>query len=82
MISHRLVTYYVERLTYEDAYKFASKYGVRFDQKELEILVAFLKKHKNDLHRKQKLYLLEEAKKVVEPTTYQKICYLLDQILP
>ncbi len=82
MISNRIVAFYVERLTYEDAYKFAAKYGVHFNQKELEILVPFLKSHKNDLHRKQKLYLMEETKKVVEPTTYQKVCHLLDQLLP
>lgn len=82
MIPQRLITFYIDHLSYEDADNFASKYGVKFTNDELNILVPFVKLHKNDMHRHKKNYLLEEIKKVVEPTTYQKIDYLLNQLLP
>lgn len=82
MIPHRLITFYIDHLSNEDAYAFASKYGIRFTNEELNILVPFVKLHKNDIHRHKKNYLLDEIKKVVEPTTYQKIDCLLNQLLP
>ena len=81
MIPSRLIAYYVDKMDEKDARKLVKKYGFDFTDQEITTLLSFIKYHKYELHRKNKDALLGELKKVVEPTTYQKIEMILKTYL-
>ena len=64
-----------------DARKLIKKYGFDFTDQEIAILLPFIKKHKYELHRRNKDILLSELKKVAPTATFQKIEMILQSYL-
>ncbi len=81
MIPNSLISYYIDRLTLEDGLALAKKNGVIFSLEEGQIILNFIKKNKHLISLKNRAILEEKIKKVVEPTTYMKIDYLLKKYL-
>lgn len=81
MIPNSLISYYIDRLTLEDGLALAKKNGVIFTKEEGIIILTFIKKNKHLISLKNRYILEEKIKKVVEPTTYVKIDYLINKYL-
>lgn len=81
MIPNSLISYYIDRLTLEDGLALAKKNGVIFTKEEGYIILSFIKKNKHLMSLKNRYLLEEKIKKVVEPTTYVKIDYLIKKYL-
>lgn len=81
MIPKSLISYYIDRLTLEDGLALAKKNGVIFSLEEGQIILNFIKKNKHLISLKNRTILEEKIKKVVEPTTYVKIDYLLKKYI-
>lgn len=71
----------VNSLTPDSAIKLARRYGVEFTKEEAEILLPFIRRHKNDLVKENKTKLLNEVKGVVSSTTYSKISRLVNKFI-
>lgn len=81
MIPNTLISYYIDRLTLDDGLNLAKKHGVIFSRQEGQIILKFIKENKHLISLKNRRFLEEKIKKVVEPTTYDKIDYLLKKYL-
>lgn len=82
MIPNQLISFYIDKITLQDALALARKHGVEFSVEEGKIILDFIKENKNLISLKNRRILEEKIKKVVEPTTYRKIEYLIKKFLP
>lgn len=79
MIPAYLISNYIDRLTIEDAYRLSKKYKTGFTYEEIQLLLLFAKKHKNEFQKKNVDMLLEQLKKDVDATTFSKIMLLKEK---
>ena len=81
MIPNQLISFYIDRLTIDDAIKLAKKHGVSFTTLEAQTILNFIKENKNLFNIENKEYLENKIKKVVDSTTYSKIQILIKKFL-
>lgn len=80
-MNQKLISYYINNLSITDAIRIAKAYGGDFSFSEASIIVPFIKTHLKDLKIENKDYLLNELKKVVPNTTFQKVEEMVNRLL-
>lgn len=68
-----IISKYIQRITKEDIYKFASTQGITLTNNELDIIYYYIKNKYASFLSGNQLEILNEIKHQVTPTTYQKI---------
>ncbi len=68
-----LISEYVKRLTKEDIIKFSKSQGVTLENKELDIIYEYIKKHYKTFIYGNPRPILDDIKTKVKPLTYNKI---------
>lgn len=80
-MNQKIIDYYIDNMSIQDARRIARSYGGDFTLAEASVIVPFIKSHKKYLKKENKEYLLAEIKKVVSPTTYDKIVVMTNRFL-
>lgn len=68
-----LISEYVKRLTKEDIIKFSKSQGVILENRELDIIYEYIKKHYKTFIYGNPRPILDDIKTKVKPLTYNKI---------
>lgn len=79
MITTKIINYYIDRITIEDAIRYTKKIGYDFDETEMKQIQSFVKRNRQDISKENKGLLLNKIKKEVSITTFFKIESLVNK---
>lgn len=81
MMSDQMISMMVSSLTPSMGISLARRYGVEFTMEEANVIVPFLKAHRNELTKENKGRLLSAGRSLVSPDTYRKIETLVNKLI-
>lgn len=70
---HKLLNQYVSKMSKDDILKFASKNDINLDENELNIIYNHIKENWEAIIYENPKPIMEDVKKNVNPSTYEKI---------
>ena len=73
MPTNKLILYYLDKITNQDALEFCRRNNWDFSNEEISLILKFARKYRFYINVESKDYLLSEFKKVAEDATFNKV---------
>ena len=73
MPTNKLILYYLDKITNQDALEFCRRNNWDFSNEEISLILKFARKYRFYINLESKNYLLSEFKKVADDATFNKV---------
>lgn len=73
MPTNKLILYYLDKITNQDALEFCRRNNWDFSNEEISLILKFARKYRFYINVESKNYLLSEFKKVADDATFNKV---------
>ena len=73
MPTNKLILYYLDKITNQDALEFCRRNNWDFSNEEISLILKFARKYRFYINVESKDYLLSEFKKVADDATFNKV---------